>query len=219
MRVESIKRLWIVFSDSTDITSENIDNIVKVQEEVRIKLDHLEVKLDRILKKLFPEEVKLKRPRGIPAFPLRTEKKWENLEEILADDDVFTYVVNILRIYSIFNCLQFYIFPFVSYFPITACFEKTKIINNINSYVKIIVQVDVIAAKIKNQESETAAVQSVLPKIITNSLSRVISWGGTQKTKIAFKKSKTYEVIQGDYFSLYIVAFYLQTVIEIYFIF
>jgi len=102
VRVESIKRLWIVFSDSTDITSENIDNIVKVQEEVRIKLDHLEVKLDRILKKLFPEEVKLKRPRGIPAFPLRTEKEWENLEEILADD-VFTYVVNILRIYSIFN--------------------------------------------------------------------------------------------------------------------
>jgi len=85
--------------------------------------------------------------------------------------------------------------------------------------VKIIVQVDVIAAKMKNQESETAAVQSVLPKIITNSLSRVISWGGTQKTKIAYKKSKTYEVIQGDYFSLYIIAFYLQTVIEIYFIF
>lgn len=77
-------------------------------------------------------------------------------------------------------------------------------------------QVDVFTAKIKNQESEVAAVQSLLPKIITNSLSRSISWGGTQKTKIAFDKSKTYEIIQGDYISLYIVAFYLQIVIEIY---
>lgn len=61
-----------------------------------------------------------------------------------------------------------------------------------------IVQVDVFAAKIKNQESEVAAVQSVLPKIITNSLARCISWGGTQKTKIAFNSSKTYEAIQGN---------------------
>ncbi|XP_071578003.1 uncharacterized protein [Temnothorax nylanderi] len=125
-----------------------LDNIVKVQEEERIKLDHLELKLDRIIQKLFPEEIKLKRPHGIPAFPLRTEEEWEKLEEILADDDVFTYVV------------------------------------------------DVFAAKMKNKDSEVAALQSVLPKVITNFFSRSISWGGTQKTKIAFNKSKTYEAIQ-----------------------
>ncbi|XP_067210476.1 uncharacterized protein [Linepithema humile] len=134
--------------ESTDITSEIIDNIVQVQEEIRVKLDHLEVKLDRIIKKLFPEEVKLTRPHGIPAFSLRTEKEWENLEEILADDNAFTYVV------------------------------------------------DVFAAKIKNRESEVAAVQSVLPKIISNFLARFISWGGTKNTKIAFNSSKTYEAIQ-----------------------
>ncbi|XP_067214410.1 uncharacterized protein [Linepithema humile] len=81
--------------ESTDITSEIIDNIVQVQEEIRVKLDHLKVKLDHIIKKLFPEEVKLTRPHGIPAFPLRTEKEWENLEEILADDNAFTYVVDV----------------------------------------------------------------------------------------------------------------------------
>ncbi|XP_077263107.1 uncharacterized protein LOC143897974 [Temnothorax americanus] len=112
------------------------------------KLDNLELKLDRIIKKLFPEEIKLKRPHGIPAFPLRTEEEWEKLEEIIADDDAFTYVV------------------------------------------------DVFTAKMKNKDSEVAALQSVLPKVITNSLSRFISWGGTQKTKIAFNKSKTYEAIQ-----------------------
>ncbi|XP_067216800.1 uncharacterized protein [Linepithema humile] len=132
---------------TSDIIDHFIDN-VQVQEEIRVKLDHMEVKLDRILRKLFPEEVKLKRPHGIPAFPLRTEKEWNTLEDILADDNIFTYVV------------------------------------------------DVFAAKIKNQESEVAAVQSVLPKIITNSLARCISWGGTQKTKIAFNSSKTYEAIQ-----------------------
>ncbi|XP_036144794.1 uncharacterized protein LOC118646309 [Monomorium pharaonis] len=136
--------------ESTEITLDFIDNIVKVQEEIRIKLDHLEVKLDRILRKLFPEEIKLKRPHGIPAFRLRTEEEWENLEEILTDDNAFLYVV------------------------------------------------DVFTAKIKSQESEVASVQSVLPKIIMNSLSRCISWGGTQKTKIAFNKSKTYEAIQAS---------------------
>ncbi|XP_072766267.1 uncharacterized protein [Anoplolepis gracilipes] len=124
-------------------TSEINDNIVKVQEEIRIMLDHISVKLDRIVRKLFPEEVKLKRSHGIPTFSLRKEKEWENLEEILADDNVVVF-----------------------------------------------------AAKIKSQESETAAVQSVLPKIITNSLSRCISWAGTKKTKIAFNRSKTYKVIQ-----------------------
>ncbi|XP_039307744.1 uncharacterized protein LOC113006067 [Solenopsis invicta] len=135
--------------DNNNITSDIIDNCiinnVQVQEEIRVKLDHMEVKLDRILRKLYPEEVKLKRPRGIPAFPLRTEQEWNTLENILADDNTFTYVV------------------------------------------------DVFAAKIKNLESEVAA---VLPKIITNSLARCISWGGTQKTKIAFNSSKTYEAIQ-----------------------
>lgn len=76
-----------------DITSE-IHNVVTVQEEIRVKLDHLEVKLDRILRKLFPEEVKLERPHGIPAFPLRTKEEWENLEKSLVNDNVFTYVVN-----------------------------------------------------------------------------------------------------------------------------
>lgn len=93
---------------------EIIDNFVKIQEEIRIKLDHLEVKLDYIIKKLFSEEIKLKRPHGIPAFPLRTEEEWEKLEEILADDDAFTYVVNISAVYLIFNCPKLHIFPFAS---------------------------------------------------------------------------------------------------------
>ncbi|XP_071639983.1 uncharacterized protein [Temnothorax longispinosus] len=135
-------------NDDKSTDRDVLDNIVKIQEEERIKLDNLELKLDRIIKKLFPEEIKLKRPHGIPAFSLRTEEEWEKLEEILADDDAFTYVV------------------------------------------------DVFAAKMKNKDSEVAALQSVLPKVITNSLFRSISWGGTQKTKIAFNKSKTYEAIQ-----------------------
>ena len=57
-------------------------------------------------------------------------------------------------------------------------------------------------AKIKSEESETTAVQSILPKIITNSLSRAISWAGAKTTKIAFNESKTYEVIQGNFFYL-----------------
>lgn len=57
---------------------------------------------------------------------------------------------------------------------------------------------DVFMAKIKSEKSKTAAVQSILPKIITNSLSRAISWAGTKKTKIAFNESKPYEVIQGE---------------------
>ncbi|XP_011687411.1 PREDICTED: uncharacterized protein LOC105449726 [Wasmannia auropunctata] len=133
---------------STVIVSQMFENIFKVQEEMCSKLEHMEVKLDRIIKKLFPEEIKLQRPHGIPTFPLRTEEDWEKQEEILADDDALTYVV------------------------------------------------DVFVTKMKNKESEVAAVQSVLPKIITNSLSRAISWGGTQKTKIAFNKSKTYDAIQ-----------------------
>lgn len=67
----------------------------------------------------------------------------------------------------------------------------------VNLSVKLL-QADVIASKIKNKESEVSVVQSVLPKIITNSFSRAISWGGTQKTKIAFNQSKTYESIQGE---------------------
>lgn len=81
-----------------------------------VKLDHMEVKLDRILRKLFPEEEKLKRPHGIPAFPLRTEKEWNTLEDILTDDNAFTYVVNILAVCSIFNCPKLHIFPFASYY-------------------------------------------------------------------------------------------------------
>lgn len=100
MTVRLIKRLWISFSESIDIASDVIDNM---------KLDHLEVKLDRILRKLFPEEIKLKRPHGIPAFPLRTEEEWENLEEILADDDAFTYVVNISTVYLIFSYLKLHV--------------------------------------------------------------------------------------------------------------
>lgn len=88
-----------MFVGSTDITSQTIDNIFKVEEEIHIKLDHLEVKLDRIINKLFPEEIQLQRPHGIPAFPLRTEEEWEKLEEILAEDNVFTYVVNISIVY------------------------------------------------------------------------------------------------------------------------
>lgn len=75
--------------------------------------------------------------------------------------------------------------------------NKIKIIFIILNVSEIVIQMDVFAAKIKNRESEVAAVQSILPKIITNSLSRSISWGGTQKTKIAFNMSKTYEAIQG----------------------
>lgn len=75
-------------------------------------LDHMDVKLDRILRKLFPEEIKLKRPHGIPAFPIHTEKEWENLEKILADDNVFVYVVNILTVYST-SCLKLHICSFV----------------------------------------------------------------------------------------------------------
>lgn len=74
-----------------------IENIFKVQEEIRIKLDNLEVKLDRVINKLFPGEIKLQRPQGIPAFPLHTEEEWIKQEESLADDDAFTYVVNTLK--------------------------------------------------------------------------------------------------------------------------
>lgn len=111
-KVRLIKRTLILFSGNTDITwTEIIENFVKVQEEIRVKLEHLEMKLDRILNKLFPDEIKLNRPHGIPAFPLRTQEEWDKMETILADDDAFTYVVLMLSVYFIFYCMFFRLRP------------------------------------------------------------------------------------------------------------
>lgn len=85
--------------------------------------------------KLFPEEVKLKRPRGIPAFPLRTEEEWENLEKILVNDDAFLYVVNISEVYSIFRLSKITKIFFVCLITVS---DKIKIINNVNLYVKLL---------------------------------------------------------------------------------
>ncbi|XP_032688859.1 uncharacterized protein LOC116852516 isoform X2 [Odontomachus brunneus] len=74
---------------STNITWTITENFVKVQEEIRVKLEHVEVKLYRILNKLFPEEIKLNKPHGIPAFPLRKEEEWEQMEEILTNNNAF----------------------------------------------------------------------------------------------------------------------------------
>ncbi|XP_032688765.1 uncharacterized protein LOC116852457 [Odontomachus brunneus] len=78
---------------STNMTWTITENFVKIQEEIRVKLEHMEVKLDRILNKLFSEEIKLNTSHGIPAFPLRTEEEWEQMEEILTDDNAFIYVM------------------------------------------------------------------------------------------------------------------------------
>ncbi|XP_071582067.1 uncharacterized protein [Temnothorax nylanderi] len=118
------------------------------QEELNGKTDNVIVMLNRIYRKLAPEEEKVIKPKNLPTLPLNNEDSFLEIQTFLMSDDNF--------------------YPVVDYF------------------VKLM--------KIDSQTDEYTAVGRLLPKIISNSLARMMNFSGSGD-KLKFENTKLHEAI------------------------
>ncbi|CAL1678829.1 unnamed protein product [Lasius platythorax] len=118
------------------------------QEELNGKIDNVNLMLNRIYRKLAPEEEKVIRPKNLPTLPLNNEDSFLEIQTFLMSDDNF--------------------YPVVDYF------------------VKLM--------KIDSQTDEYTAVGRLLPKIMSNSLARMMNYSGSGD-KLEFENTKLHEAI------------------------
>lgn len=64
------------------------------QEELNGKIDNVNLMLNRIYRKLAPEEEKVIRPKNLPALPLSNEDSFLEIQTFLMSDDNFYPVVS-----------------------------------------------------------------------------------------------------------------------------
>ncbi|XP_018374683.1 PREDICTED: uncharacterized protein LOC108768660 [Trachymyrmex cornetzi] len=125
-----------------------LKTVVDRQEKMNGKIDHVILMLNRIYRKVAPEEEKIIKPRNLPTLPLNNEDSFLEIQKFLLSDDNF--------------------YPVVDYF------------------VKLM--------KVNEQTDEYAAVGRLLPKVISNSLARMVNYSGSGD-KLKFENTKLHEAI------------------------
>jgi hypothetical protein len=63
-------------------------------EEISSKLDFIVSRLQLLQSKISPDEAVLERPQGMPAFSLKTEEAFNQMEQFLSKDENFRLTVS-----------------------------------------------------------------------------------------------------------------------------
>ncbi|XP_036144415.1 uncharacterized protein LOC118646615 [Monomorium pharaonis] len=144
-------------NSSESVYSGSSVEMVKMEllHELNSKLDFIMIQNQRLMKKLYPEEIALKRPNNFPSLPLQSEDDFENFEKFLQSE------INFISTVDFFHSL------------VLDCVMEGK------------------------------ATGKLMRRCISNRLSKMMSWSGTNKTKLNFQKSKLKEVIFCSLLKLY----------------
>jgi len=68
--------------------------VIEQFEEVNGKLDHVNMSIARVYRKLAPEDESPIKPKGLPALPLKDEEAFYAFEEFLKNDENFIYTTD-----------------------------------------------------------------------------------------------------------------------------
>lgn len=131
----------------------------------------------KILQCVDPEEAVIERPPGLPSLPLADETAFNEFEHFLQVPTNSTATVS-----SRVNWCGTY-----KKFGYYRCGNHKTIVSLLQSLY--------LSGKLLDQTVPYKGAQKLLRAMISNSLSRVISWEGTHGLKIAFNKSKCADVL------------------------
>ncbi|XP_036146886.1 uncharacterized protein LOC118644169 isoform X2 [Monomorium pharaonis] len=83
-------------NSSESVYSGSSVEMVKMEllHELNSKLDFIMIQNQRLMKKLYPEEIALKRPNNVPSLPLQSEDDFENFEKFLQSEINFISTVD-----------------------------------------------------------------------------------------------------------------------------